>query len=91
MRSSFETLGSDVRKMLEQFMLKMESSGKVMGVEDSDSSEATEVMRKSPLVEESKKLNQAVLEPFTKGEASRVSTKYTKLKCPNFNGSDFRG
>ena len=91
MRSRLETLEADIKKSFEQFMLKFEASGKTIRIEELSSGEATEVMVKSAMVNEPNKLNLVVFERGADGEISRFSTKYTKLECPKFDGSDFRG
>ena len=91
MRSRLETLGSDIRKSFEQFMLKFEASGKTMRIEEPSGDGVAEVMVKSAKVDESNKLNPVVFERGADSEVSRFSTKYTKLECPKFDGSDFQG
>ena len=91
MKNGLEIIGSDVKKMFEQVMLKLSSPSRVMEMKDYGSNAMTETKLKEVSREEEKELPKARDDGIEEVTGSRLTTKYTKLECPRFDGSNFRG
>ena len=89
LKSSLDIIGSNVKKMFEQVMLKMDSSSKGIGVEESCTIRMIKAKLKAVLAKGHMELPQARMEQAERVETSKFTTKYIKLKCPKFDGSNF--
>ena len=86
-------LGADIRKVLKLVMLKHDALTKINGTKDSSSSGVAEGRLKATLgVRVDNRVNFQSLDgciDLTK--APKISTKYSKIGCPIFERSDFKG
>ena len=82
--------GGETRKMIEQFMLKFEVLKGVGVTESNGSFEDKQQKLMGPAIE-GRGVSSARTEHIDLTGISRPLTKYSKLECPRFDGTNFRG
>ena len=84
MQKGMDTLGADIKKVMELLMMKHDGSSKGLLEEESG-----KVIRETMLGTMITSQNTPAHIDLTR--SSRIATKYSKLSCPRFEGLDFKG
>ena len=82
--------GAETRKMIEQFMLKFEVS-KGVGLTEGSGSFGDKQQKVMGLAIKGRGVSLARTEHIDLTGTSKSLTKYSKLECPWFDGTNFRG
>ena len=84
MQKGIDTLGANIKKVIELVMMKHDRPSKGLVAEKS-SKVIRETMMGTMMTSQNTSTHIDLTEP------SRISTKYSKLSCPKFEGLDFKG
>ena len=92
--TSIEAMGAEMRGMFEKVMIQMRSNNNNARVEDSGASkgvDSSEVRLKSVVATGNKSFRTTSTDNLDLTEPGRSQTKLSKLECPRFDGTDFKG
>ena len=92
--TSIEAMGAEMRGMFEKVMIQMRSNNNDARVEDSGGSkgvDSSEVRLKSVVATGNKSFRTTSTDNLDLTELGRSQTKLSKLECPRFDGTDFKG
>ena len=92
--TSIEAMRAEMRGMFEKVMIQMRSNNNNARVEDSGGSkgvDSSEVRLKSVVATGNKSFRTTSTDNLDLTELGRSQTKLSKLECPRFDGTDFKG